>query len=122
VQLGLFLSLHGIIYGLSRFVNGIISDRNSPRIVLSVGLFRCARGNILCGFSDTSAGWIVTLANNMGTTEGFSFTDGTVFTLWISDDRNKIPLSIESPVRIGSIQAYIYDFKGLKYPLESLIK
>lgn len=58
----------------------------------------------------------------LGTTEGFSFTDGTVFTLWISDDRNKIPLSIESPVRIGSIQAYIYDFKGLKYPLESLIK
>ena len=58
----------------------------------------------------------------LGTTEGFSFTDGTVFTLWISDDRNRIPLSIESPVRIGSIQAYIYDFKGLKYPLESLIK
>lgn len=58
----------------------------------------------------------------LGTTEGFSFTDGTVFTLWISDDRNKIPLSIESPVRIGSIQAYIYDFEGLKYPLESLIK
>lgn len=58
----------------------------------------------------------------LGTTEGYSFTDGTVFTLWISDDRNKIPLSIESPVRIGSIQAYIYDFRGLKYPLESLIK
>ena len=58
----------------------------------------------------------------LGTTEGFSFTDGTVFTLWISDDSNKIPLAIESPVRIGSIQAYIYDFKGLKYPVESLIK
>ena len=58
----------------------------------------------------------------LGTTEGYSFTDGTIFTLWISDDRNKIPLSIESPVRIGSIQAYIYRFKGLKYPLESRIK
>ena len=58
----------------------------------------------------------------LGTTEGFSFTDGTVFTLWISDDRNKIPLSIESPVRIGSIQAYIYDFEGLKYPLDSKVK
>lgn len=56
------------------------------------------------------------------TSEGFSFEDGTVFTLWITDDRNKMPLSIESPVRIGSIQAYIYDYKGLKYPLESLIK
>ena len=49
VELGLFLTLHGIIYGLSRFVNGIISDRNSARIVLSVGLFLCALANILFG-------------------------------------------------------------------------
>ena len=58
----------------------------------------------------------------LGTTEGYSFTDGTIFTLWISDDRNKIPLYIESPVKVGSIQAYISKYKGLKYPLESLIR
>ena len=58
----------------------------------------------------------------LGTTEGFSFTDGTVFTLWISDDENKIPLYIESPVRVGSINAYISGYKGLKYPMTSLIK
>lgn len=58
----------------------------------------------------------------LGTTEGFSFTDGTVFTIWISDDRNKIPLYIESPVRVGSINAYISGYKGLKYPLESKIR
>lgn len=58
----------------------------------------------------------------LGTTEGFSFTDGTIFTIWISDDRNKIPLYIESPVRIGSIQAYISGYKGLKYPLESKLR
>ena len=72
VSLGLFLTLHGIIYGLSRFVNGIISDRNSARIVLSVGLFLCAIANILFGFSDTIAGWIVAIANNAGTTVAFS--------------------------------------------------
>ncbi len=55
----------------------------------------------------------------LGTTEGYSFTDGTIFTIWISDDRNKIPLYIESPVKIGSIQAYISGYKGLKYPLTS---
>lgn len=54
----------------------------------------------------------------LGTTEGYSFTDGTVFTIWISDDRNKIPLAIESPVRIGSINAYLYRYKGLKYPMK----
>lgn len=58
----------------------------------------------------------------LGTTEGFSFTDGTVFTIWISDDRNKIPLWIESPVRVGSINAYISGYRGLKYPVESLVK
>ena len=72
VSLGLFLTLHGIIYGLSRFVNGVISDRNSARIVLSVGLMLCAVANILFGFSDTIAGWIVALANSAGTTIAFS--------------------------------------------------
>lgn len=58
----------------------------------------------------------------LGTTEGYSFTDGSIFIIWISDDRNKIPLYIESPVRIGSINAYITGFRGLKYPLDSRIK
>ena len=58
----------------------------------------------------------------LGSSEGFSFTDGTIFTLWISDDENKIPLYIESPIRIGSIQAYISDIKGTKFPLKSRIR
>lgn len=58
----------------------------------------------------------------IGTSDGFSFTDGTEFTVWISDDRNKIPLYIESPIRVGSIQAYISSFSGLKYPLDSRVE
>ena len=58
----------------------------------------------------------------LGTTEGYSFTDGTIFTIWISDDDNKSPLCIESPVKIGSINAYISGYKGLKYPVSSLMK
>ena len=58
----------------------------------------------------------------IGTSDGFSFTDGTEFTVWISDDRNKIPLYLESPIRVGSICAYISSFSGLKYPPESLTK
>ena len=58
----------------------------------------------------------------LGSSEGYSFTDGSVFTMWISDDENKIPLAIESPVRIGSVNAYIYRLKGLKYPLKSRLK
>lgn len=66
VQLGLFLTLNGVIYGLSRFVNGIITDRSSARKVMSLGLFLCAVVNILFGCSDTIAGWIIALADNIG--------------------------------------------------------
>ncbi len=51
-QLGLFLTLHGIIYGLSRYVVGIITDRNSARKIMSLGLMLCAIVNILFGTSD----------------------------------------------------------------------
>ena len=65
-QLGLFLTLHGVIYGLSRYVVGIITDRNSARKVMSLGLMLCAIVNILFGTSDAIAGWIVALAGKAG--------------------------------------------------------
>lgn len=61
-------------------------------------------------------------ACQLGTTENYSFTDGTEFTIWISDDENKIPLYLESPVKVGSVQAYISGYRGLKYPVSSLVK
>lgn len=60
-------------------------------------------------------------ACQLGTSEGFSFTDGTTFLMWISDDKNKIPLYLESPIRIGSVCAYISGYDGLKYPVDSRI-
>lgn len=65
-QLGIFLTLHGVIYGLSRYVVGIITDRNSARKVMSLGLMLCAIVNILFGTSDVMAGWIVGLAGKAG--------------------------------------------------------
>ena len=64
----------------------------------------------------------IKLACTLGTSEGFSFTDGSEFFIWITDDKNKFPLLLESPIRIGSIRAYISDFKGLKYPLDSKVR
>lgn len=61
-------------------------------------------------------------ACQIGTSEGYSFTDGSEFRVWISDDRNLIPLYVESPIRVGSVQAYLADWQGLKYPLTSKIK
>lgn len=61
-------------------------------------------------------------ACQIGTEDAFSFTDGSEFFIWISDDRNKVPLWLESPIRIGSICAVLVSYKGLKYPAESKVK
>src|SRR5262245_40941290 len=37
-DLGLFLTLHGLLYGVSKFGNGIIADRADGRIFMAVGL------------------------------------------------------------------------------------
>ena len=54
-QLGLFLTLNGIIYGVSRFINGFIADRVSARKFMALGLALCALVNIGFGFSDKMA-------------------------------------------------------------------
>lgn len=50
--LGLFLTIHGVLYGVARFVNGVWSDRVNPRYFMSIGLFLAAMTNVFCGFSD----------------------------------------------------------------------
>lgn len=50
-ELGVFLTAHGLIYGASRFANGIIGDRVNSRIFMALGLILCAVCNIIFGFS-----------------------------------------------------------------------
>lgn len=42
--------------------------------------------------------------------------------LWVSDDKNRLPLWIESPISVGSVKVRLAKYKGLKYPLSSKIK
>lgn len=51
---------------------------------------------------------------------GVSFEDGSEFTLWLSDDNNRIPLYIETPIRVGSVRGRLVDYKGLVSPLKSI--
>ena len=55
VQLGAFLTCGGIVYGVGRFLNGIVADRSSARKVMALGLFICALVNIAFGLSDCIA-------------------------------------------------------------------
>lgn len=53
-DLGLFLTLHGVIYGFSRFVNGSLADRMNARSLMVTGLVLCAAMNFGFGWSSTA--------------------------------------------------------------------
>lgn len=53
--------------------------------------------------------------------EGNVFKKGDQITVWVSDDRNRIPLMIESPISIGSVKAVLISHSGLKYSLDAKI-
>lgn len=53
--------------------------------------------------------------------EGTIFDGGEKMTVWVSNDRNKIPLRIESPISVGSVKVDMMGYKNLKYPLSSFI-
>ncbi|MDO4628040.1 MAG: MFS transporter [Planctomycetia bacterium] len=49
-SLGLFLTLNGLIYGFSRFLNGLFADRMNGRFYLAIGLALSAVANFAFGF------------------------------------------------------------------------
>ncbi len=54
--------------------------------------------------------------------EGTLFEEGEGMDVWITDDANKIPVLIESPIIVGSIKARVVGIKGNKNPIKSLRK
>lgn len=42
--------------------------------------------------------------------------------IWVTDDRNRVPLLFESPIIVGTVRGKLSGFSGLKFPLESKIK
>lgn len=54
VQLGVFLTLHGLLYGFSRLFNGMWADRTSARVFMVAGLLLSVLMNICFGLSSTA--------------------------------------------------------------------
>lgn len=46
---------------------------------------------------------------------GEVFKEGDEMTVYVSRDKNKIPVLIESPVSVGSVKVVLKSYKGLKY-------
>jgi len=52
-QLGLFLTLYGVIYGVSKFANGFLADRANGCVFMSTALLASALLNVWYGLSST---------------------------------------------------------------------
>lgn len=52
---------------------------------------------------------------------GEVFKEGTEMNIWVTDDKNRIPVLIESPVSVGSVKAVLKSYKGLKYDMTAKI-
>jgi hypothetical protein len=54
--------------------------------------------------------------------------DGTIFqagedmTVWVTNDRNRVPIIVEAKILIGSVKAIMSGYEGLKFPLSAKIK
>jgi OPA family glycerol-3-phosphate transporter-like MFS transporter/OPA family sugar phosphate sensor protein UhpC-like MFS transporter len=83
-QLGLFLTLHGVLYGVSKFANGIIGDRVNARWFMPIGLAYCAVINILFGLSASVVAFGVLWAAN-GWFQGIGYPPcARLMTHWFS--------------------------------------
>ena len=49
--IGIIMTVHGVVYGLSRFINGFWADKLNGRIFMAVGLAISAATNFLFGCS-----------------------------------------------------------------------
>lgn len=50
---------------------------------------------------------------------GEVFDNPYPMSIWMTDDRNRIPILVKSEIIVGSIKGELFDFKNLKYPLDS---
>jgi hypothetical protein len=53
--------------------------------------------------------------------KGTIFEGGEKMTVWVSDDKNHVPIRIESPISVGSVKIDMISYRNLRYPLSSLI-
>ena len=53
--------------------------------------------------------------------KGYVFKEEDKLKVWASDDKNHLPLLIESPISVGSVKVVLKSYSGLKYPLSAKV-
>lgn len=54
--------------------------------------------------------------------KGTIFEGGENMTVWVTDDENKVPVRIESPISVGKVKIDMMAYENLRYPMSALIK
>jgi hypothetical protein len=50
--------------------------------------------------------------------QGSVFNKGEKMVIWVTHDKNRLPVYIESPILVGSVRGTLIDIKGNRYPLD----
>jgi len=69
----------------------------------------------------TDFGKVVTLKFRPYVMAGRVFKEEESLTLWVSKDKNKVPLRIKADLAVGSLRADLEAFKGLKHPFRIVV-
>ncbi|MDR3195860.1 MAG: MFS transporter [Endomicrobium sp.] len=107
-QLGIFLTLHGLIYGISKFLSGFSADKLSSRHLLVSALLLCSICNFIFGFSSSlmilGIFWILN-----GLFQGFGFPPiARLLAYWIHPKQLATKMSIwQTSHSIGAALAVI---------------
>ena len=51
--------------------------------------------------------------------DGTVFNKGEDMTVWVTDDKSRIPIVVEAKILVGSVKAIFTGAEGLKYPIEA---
>lgn len=50
---------------------------------------------------------------------GTIFKEGDAMTVWVTDDDNRIPIKVETPIVIGTVKVYLKKASGVRYKMSS---
>lgn len=81
VQLGAFLTMNGIVYGLSRMVNGVLADRCSRRKLMTWGLLLSCAINLAICYSPKMNGFFNLLDSEGKATAALVYLIGSLWVL-----------------------------------------
>jgi hypothetical protein len=54
--------------------------------------------------------------------KGNVFNGGENMNMWVTDDKNKIPVRIETPIKVGTVKIDLSSYSGLRHTMTSKIK